>query len=48
MNLHVSVHLFCLIVALILGILASFNITSPKFNTFAGAFTFFIIGQFFS
>lgn len=48
MNLHVSVHLFCLIAALILGVLAAINVPSSKINLFAASWVFFLVAQFFS
>lgn len=48
MNLHVGAHLFCLIAALILGILATFNVPSSRANLFAASWTLFLIAQFFT
>lgn len=47
MNLHMSVHLFCLILALVLGFLAIPPIPS-RYNLLAASWVAFLIAQFFS
>jgi len=49
MHIALNGHYFFLVLALVLGVLATLNVpSSPRFNLFAGSWTAFLIGQFFS
>ncbi len=49
MHIALNGHFFFLVLALVLGILATFNVpSSPRFNLLAGSFTAFLIASFFT
>ncbi len=48
MHIAINGHFFFLVLALVLGILATFNVpSSPRFNLLAGSFTAFLIATVF-
>lgn len=49
MHIVFNGHYFFLVLALVLGVLATLNVpSSPRFNLFAGSFTAYLIALFFS
>jgi hypothetical protein len=48
MHIALNSHFFFLVLALVLGILATLNVPSTKVNLFAGSFTAFLVAQFFT
>lgn len=49
MHIALNGHFFFLVLALVLGVLATLNVpSSPRFNLFAGSFTAYLIAMFFS
>jgi hypothetical protein len=48
MHMNLSWHLFFMVLALVLGVLATLNVPShPRFNLFAGSFTAFLMAALF-
>lgn len=49
MHIALNSHYFFLVLALVLGILATLNVPSaPRFNLFAGSFTAYLLAVFFT
>jgi hypothetical protein len=49
MHITMNAHYFFLVLALVLGVLATINVPSgPRFNLFAGSFTAFLLAVFFT
>lgn len=49
MHINLNAHFFFLVLALVLGVLATVNVpSSPRFNLFAGSFTAFLLAVFFT
>jgi hypothetical protein len=49
MHITLNAHYFFLVLALVLGVLATLNVPAgPRFNLFAGSFTAYLIAVFFS
>jgi uncharacterized integral membrane protein len=48
MHIALNAHLFFLILALVLGILATINIPSSRINLLAGSFTAYLLAVFFT
>lgn len=49
MHIALNPHFFFLVLALVLGVLATLNVpSSPRFNLGWGAFTAFLIAEFFT
>lgn len=49
MHIQLNAHYFLLVLALVLGVLASLNVpSSPRFNLFAGSFTCYLLAVFFT
>jgi hypothetical protein len=49
MHMAFSWHLFFVVLALVLGVLATLNVpSSPRFNLFAGSFTAYLLAVLFT
>jgi hypothetical protein len=49
MHISLNAHFFFLVLALVLGVLATLGVpSSPRFNLFAGSFTAFLLAVFFT
>lgn len=46
--MHLNAHIFLLVLALVLGVLATINVPSTRFNLLAGSFTAYLLAVFFS
>jgi hypothetical protein len=48
-HIQLNAHYFFLVLALVLGVLATLNVpSSPRFNLLAGSFTAFLLAVFFT